>query len=292
MKEHNYTFLQKYIKQESGIVLQTDKMYLVNSRFSKILTKYDLESNDQIAERIRFEPRGELAKDVVDVLTTNETSFYRDASYFNELKNSILPQFIEKRKRLKSLRIWSAAASSGQEAYSIAMLLKSFEYTILKGWKISIIGTDLSRAMIEKAKNGVYSQFEVQRGLPIDMLLKHFEQEGSEWRIKEHIRNMVEFYPMNLMDASYSVGMCDIIICKNVLIYFNEELKINTIHKLKKKLSSDGYLILGSTDMVANKVTGLQQVEGNMNVYRICDDVLNTDQNFYSKNSKVQISSH
>jgi chemotaxis protein methyltransferase CheR len=189
-----------------------------------------------------------LTSDVVEAMTTNETFFFRDKIPFDHLKEAILPALSQARAARRSLRIWCAASSTGQEPYSIAMLVK--ETAALSGWRVEIVATDLSQAVLEKSKAGVFSQFEVQRGLPIQMLVKYFKQNGDLWQLNADIRAMVQHRQLNLLQDFSPLGKFDIIFCRNVLIYFDQDTKASIFERLSKQLEPDGALALGAAESV------------------------------------------
>ena len=201
--------------------------------------------------------------DIVEAMTTNETSFFRDQRPFDTFKNTVLPYLLKTRGSRRTLRIWSAACSSGQEAYSLAMLLKEQESRIA-GWRIEIIGTDISNEILDKARKGEFSQFEVQRGLPIQMLLKYFTQSGERWQINDDIKKMVRFDYFNLLNDMGALGTFDVVFCRNVLIYFDEPIKKEVLRKISGQMQNDGFLFLGG----AETVLGLDSAFKSMKEYR------------------------
>jgi chemotaxis protein methyltransferase CheR len=182
-------------------------------------------------------------------MTTNETFFFRDKIPFDNLRDGILPSLIQSRASRRSLRIWSAASSSGQEPYSIAMCLREYG-AALSGWRIEIVATDLSQEVLEKSKAGLYSQFEVQRGLPIQLLVKYFTQLGEFWQLSADIRGMVQHRQLNLLQDFSHLGKFDVIFCRNVLIYFDQETKTSVFERLARVLEPDGTLMLGAAESV------------------------------------------
>ncbi len=190
-----------------------------------------------------------LTAEVVESMTTNETFFFRDKIPFDHLKETVLPALAQARAARRSLRIWCAASSTGQEPYSIAMCLKEAG-AMLSGWRTEIVATDLSLGVLEKAKAGVFSQFEVQRGLPIQMLVKHFTQNGELWQLNADIRSMVQYRQLNLLQDFAHLGMFDIIFCRNVLIYFDQPTKANIFDRMARMLEPDGVLALGAAESV------------------------------------------
>src|SRR3546814_4155626 len=208
----------------SGLVITQEKAYLLESRLNPVARKWDLDGVDALIAALRSKKDERLAVDVTDAMTTNESFFFRDNRPFEQFKNVVLPHLLEARAGRKQIRIWSAACSSGQEPYTLAMMLKD-DAARLAGWRIEIVATDLSTEILKKAQEGLYSQFEVQRGLPITLLMKHFSQEGEKWRISEEIRRMVTYKPFNLLDNPSVLGQFDVVFCRNVLIYFDQATK-------------------------------------------------------------------
>jgi len=186
---------------------------------------------------------------VVEAMTTNETFFFRDKVPFDHFRDAIMPEMLKARAGRKSIRIWCAAGSTGQEPYSLAMCLKEMSAAIA-GWRIEIIATDLSQEVLEKSRAGIYSQFEVQRGLPIQMLVKYFKQTGEFWQINADIRAMVQHRPLNLLHDFSQLGVFDVIFCRNVLIYFDQDTKINIFNRLARIMEPDGFLVLGAAETV------------------------------------------
>lgn len=248
MSPTEFDFLRKMLKERSGLVLSADKQYLVESRLGPVAKKHNLASLSELCMRLRG-PALALETDVVEAMTTNETFFFRDKTPFELFKDTILPAMLTARAAQKRLRIWCAAASSGQEPYSLAMILKEMEPR-LAGWRIDILGTDLSTEILDKAKAGRYSQFEVQRGLPINLLMKYFTQKGDAWEISSEIRSMVQYRPLNLLRDFSTLGNFDVIYCRNVLIYFDQATKAEILARATKLLPADGYLLLGAAETV------------------------------------------
>lgn len=236
--------------------MDSSKQYLVESRVMPIVRRERLSGLDELVSILQRNQSPKLAKDVIEAMTINETYFFRDKTPFDIFRNSALPSLLEKRKSERRLRIWSAAASTGQEAYSLAMILDEHA-SKLAGWTIEIVGTDLSEAVLDKARKGVYSQFEVQRGLPTPMLLKHFTQIGDSWQISQAIRSKVTFRPLNLLSDFKGLGRFDMIFCRNVLIYFDSARKEDILKRMTRSLSDDGYLMLGASESLIGLNTEL-----------------------------------
>lgn len=246
-----FEIYRDFLAQKSGLVVTPDKAYLLESRLTPIVRKHELDGLKGLSEKISgFSPDRAIAKEVIEAMTTNETSFFRDQRPFDRLKDIVLPKMIETKAATRKIRIWCAAASSGQEPYSIAIMLKE-QQALLNGWNVEIIATDIDDQILSQAQNAVYSQFEVQRGMPITLLVKYFTQEGDKWHLKDEIKNMVTFKNFNLLDQFMSLnGPFDIIFCRNVLIYFNEETKRQIFDKMHSVFNKDGYLFLGGAETI------------------------------------------
>jgi chemotaxis protein methyltransferase CheR len=244
----DYDYLRKLLKDRSGLVLSADKQYLVESRLTPLARKAGIATLGDLVGKLRANNE-RLIVEVVEAMTTNESFFYRDKVPFDHFREAIMPSLIAARARERRIRIWCAAASTGQEPYSLAMCLKEMKDKIA-GWRIDIIGTDLSTEVLEKAKAGLYSQFEVQRGLPIQMLVKHFVQTGDTWQISPEIRAMVQYRPLNLLADFSHLGNFDVVFCRNVLIYFDQETKIGVLNRIARMLEGDGFLVLGAAETV------------------------------------------
>jgi len=250
MKPEDFELFSTLVKQRSGLVLTKDKAYLLESRLTPIARKLNMKTLEELAELIRIKRDETIINDIIEAMTTNESFFFRDTKPFDQFKNILLPELIRTRSDKKQIRIWSSAASSGQEAYSLAMIC-SEEAAKLNGWKIDIYGTDLSSEIIEKAKTGIYSQFEVQRGLPIALLMKYFSQIGTDkWQIKEDIRSKVTFRVGNLLKELGPIGVFDVVYCRNVLIYFDQATKAKVLESISKVMAPDGILFLGGAETV------------------------------------------
>jgi len=244
----DYEFLRKFLKERSGLDLSPDKQYLVESRLIPLARRAGLPGIAEIVQKMKggSEP---LISDVVEAMTTNETFFFRDKIPFENLREIILPTMLQARASRRVLRIWCAASSTGQEPYSIAMCLKEMG-SALAGWRIEILATDLSRGVLEKSKAGIFSQFEVQRGLPIQMLVKHFTQVGELWQLNADIRAMVQHRQLNLLQDFSHLGTFDVIFCRNVLIYFDQDTKAGIFDRLARAIEPDGVLTLGAAEAV------------------------------------------
>ncbi len=266
MNKSDFEFLASLLLQRSGLVLSQEKTYLLESRLGPVARKHGLTSVDDIVVQLRARSASPLERDVVEAMTTNESFFFRDNKPFDQFKDIVLPQLLEARKSSKSIRIWSAACSSGQEPYTLAMLLKE-QGAKLNGWRIEILGTDLSTAILDKAKAGLYSQFEVQRGLPITLLMKYFTQVGDRWQISPELRNMVTYRPFNLLEDAGSLGRFDVVFLRNVLIYFDQPTKGKVLERVAKQMAPDGYLYLGGAETVLGITDKFQVLPGQRGLY-------------------------
>jgi len=243
----DYEYLRKLLKERSGLDLSADKQYLVESRLVPLARKAGLPGIVELVQKMRGGAEA-LTAEVVEAMTTNETFFFRDRIPFDHLKETILPALVQARAARRSLRFWCAASSTGQEPYSIAMLLK--EMPALSGWRTEIVATDLSQAVLEKSKAGIFSQFEVQRGLPIQMLVKYFKQNGDLWQLNADVRAMVQHRQLNLLQDFSHLGTFDVIFCRNVLIYFDQETKAAIFARMARMIEPDGALALGAAESV------------------------------------------
>ncbi|GAC1336141.1 MAG: protein-glutamate O-methyltransferase CheR [Beijerinckiaceae bacterium] len=244
----DFEALRHFLHQRSGISLDGDKLYLVESRLLPVARAAGLADLSALVKRVQIGD-SELGQSVVDAMTTNETFFFRDRLPFEKFRNVMLPELLAARSAERRLRIWCAACSTGQEPYSLAMILDE-EARRLAGWRIDIVATDISRRAVESARAGLYSQFEVQRGLPITHLLRYFQRAGDRWQINEFLRSRVGFRELNLMADFRTLGNFDAIFCRNVLIYFDVPTKRDILARLCRTLAPDGYLVMGAAETV------------------------------------------
>jgi chemotaxis protein methyltransferase CheR len=267
MKPEDFELFSTLVRQRSGLVLTPEKAYLLESRLFPVARKHNLKSLEDMAGAIRMKREEALLSDITEAMTTNESFFFRDQKPFTLFQKLILPKMLEARAAKKQLRIWSAAASSGQEAYSLAMICAE-EAAKLSGWKVDIIGTDLSREMVTRAKSGIYSQFEVQRGLPVTYLVKYFQQiAGDKWQIKDNIRQMVQFREANLLTDFGLNGTFDVVFCRNVLIYFDLPTKTKVLNAIGNIMPTDGFLLLGGAETVLGVCEKFKPVPGEHGLY-------------------------
>ncbi len=263
----DFLFYQSLLLERSGLSLSQDKAYLLSTRLTPVASSLGYATLAEFTEDLRKTSDPALIRSVVEAMTTNETSFFRDSKPFTALKE-ILPQIMADRQRNKTIRIWSAACSSGQECYSIAMVMQEY-LKDFPDWKCQIVGTDISQEMLNQARKGEYTQFEIQRGLTIQMMVKHFHQENGVWKIKDDLRQMVQFQYANLLENLSHLGMFDIIFCRNVLIYFNSETKSHVLNKMASRLSSNGMLFLGACETIMNLPVPFTSAPGLHGVFKL-----------------------
>jgi chemotaxis protein methyltransferase CheR len=244
----DYEYLRKLLRDRSGLDLSADKQYLIESRLLPLARKSGMSGISDLVQKLKGGSTAFITQ-VVEAMTTNETFFFRDKAPFDHFRDSIIPEILKARASRKSVQIWCAAGSTGQEPYSLAMCLKEMG-AALNGWRVEILATDLSQEVLEKSRSGLYSQFEVQRGLPIQMLVRYFKQSGDIWQINADIRAMVQHRQLNLLHDFSQLGVFDVIFCRNVLIYFDQETKINIFSRLARVNEPDGFLVLGAAETV------------------------------------------
>lgn len=245
----DYEYIRKLLKERSGLVLAADKQYLIESRLMPVARKAGCASISALVQRLSSSRPEALMTQVTEAMMINESFFFRDKIPFDLFRDTIMPALLQARASSRRIRIWCAAASTGQEPYSLAMLVKGMREK-LTGWRIDIVATDISGDVLERARAGIYSQFEIQRGLPIQMLMQHFEQLGEQWRVTEDIRKMVQFRQLNLLDNFSQLGTFDVVYCRNVLIYFDQPTKINVLDRLARQLAPDGFMLMGAAETV------------------------------------------
>lgn len=249
MTPADYEFIRKVLKERSGYVLAPDKQYLIDSRLNPVARELGCASLADLVQKMRAPGANALLTRVTETMTINESFFFRDKIPFDRFKDTILPSLMEARANTRRLRIWCSACSTGQEPYSLAMILKSMKEK-LGGWNIEIVASDISQDVLDRAKAGIYTQFEVQRGLPIQMLMQFFQQVGEQWRMSEEIRRMVQFRHLNLIERFNTLGTFDAVFCRNVLIYFDHKTKSDVLERIAQQLSPEGYLVLGAAETV------------------------------------------
>jgi chemotaxis protein methyltransferase CheR len=244
-----FDYLRKLLRERSGLVLAAEKQYLAESRLLPVARRNGMTTIDELVDLMKSKASVSLTTQVVEAMTTNETFFFRDKLPFDHFRDTIMPALIAARAREKRIRIWCTAASTGQEPYSLAMLLKGMGAAI-SGYRIDIVATDLSSEILEKAKTGIYTQFEVQRGLAVQLLVKYFDQIGETWQLAPELRSMVQFRPINLLNDFSPLGTFDVVFCRNVLIYFDQDTKTVVLDRIARQMHDDGYLVLGAAETV------------------------------------------
>jgi chemotaxis protein methyltransferase CheR len=266
--EEQFEFITKLVRQEIGIVLESGKEYLVNSRLDSVARSEGIKEIEVLIEKVK-KGDSQLKQLLLDSMTTNETLFFRDGKPFECIKNFILPDLIKLREKSKKLTFWCAASSTGQEPYSLAILIKE-NFPLLSSWDIKIIATDICKDALNKAQIAEYSQFEVNRGLPITLLSKYFTRSGIKWKLNQEITRMVEFRELNLLGSFSSVPQSDMVMIRNVLIYFDDQTKKSIYSKIKNILASDGYLLVGGSESVVNFDNSyVREVQDNYPFFRI-----------------------
>lgn len=264
-----FVFFQDFVHRRSAIVLSEEKRYLVETRLGPVVRKAGLAS---LAELVRLLQRGgdrALETAVVDAMTTNETSWFRDSSPYEALRERVLPDRIAANANRRQLAIWSAACSTGQEPYSVAMLIDAF-FPELQGWTVDLLATDLSESVLERAREARFTSLEINRGLPAPHLLQYFERDGANFRLTERIRSRVRFQQLNLALAWPAIGAQDVILLRNVLIYFDLETKQRILAAVRSRLRPGGYLLLGAAETTRELVKGLVPVPvARTTVYRL-----------------------
>jgi chemotaxis protein methyltransferase CheR len=262
-----FQLLKKYIYESSGIALELGKEYLLETRLNSLIDKYACTTFRDLHRKSKTDISRKIEEEIIDAISTNETYFFRDKTPFELLQHKILPDLIDKRSKnstLKpSLRLWSAASSTGQEIYSIAMTLDGMGIST-SNYNIKLLGTDISDAAVAQASYGSYNKFEVSRGLEPQKLKKYFNETGDKWRINDQIRIMVQFKKLNLMKPFSDIGKFDIILCRNVMIYFTQKDRKKIYTNLARALEPDGYLLIGSTESLTN-VTDIFQSQRYLN---------------------------
>lgn len=266
MKPQDFEYLSNLLKRRSGLALTPDKVYLLESRLTPLARRSGLEGLEALVAELRRTNSEALMREVTEAMTTNESFFFRDNTPFNLFRDQVLPMLRQRRAATKRIRIWCAACSNGQEPYSLAFILHE-QRQQWADWKIEILGTDIARGVLEKARKGTYSQFEVQRGLPISLLMKYFNQDAEVWQLVPEIRQMVTFKEANLLEDFSHLGKFDAVFCRNVLIYFDHATKANVLERIRQTMPSDGALFLGAAETVLGVTDRFRPVRGQHGLY-------------------------
>ena len=246
-----FDFIRNLVRRESSIVLDDGKTYLVTSRLSPLAREQGFETVAAFISHLQSTPKSESHTLAVEAIATTETSFFRDHHPFAALREEILPELVRRRSASRTLSIWSAACSSGQEPHSIAMILRE-RFANLEGWNLQLAASDISRRMIERAQRGRYTQLEINRGLPAPYLVRFFEQKEDQWFLREDVRGLFRFFRQNLVEPWSMVAPVDILILRNVLIYFDVDTRREILRRVRGLLRPDGYLLLGSAETTLN----------------------------------------
>ncbi|HXF89987.1 MAG TPA: protein-glutamate O-methyltransferase CheR [Xanthobacteraceae bacterium] len=266
MTPHDYDYLRNLVKVRSGLVLGADKHYLVESRLLPVARKAGLADLTALVQKLKSPDGGPLVLQVIEAMMTNETFFFRDRIPFEQFRDTIMPALLAARATERRIRIWCAAASTGQEPYTLAICLKEMGRK-LAGWQIDILATDISNEALEKARSGTYTQFEVQRGLPIMMLVKYFTQTGELWQLTPEVRSMVQFKVHNLLHDFGRLGVFDVVFCRNVLMYFDQQTKVEVLNRLARVIAADGFLLLGAAETVVGLTDAFKPVADKRGLY-------------------------
>lgn len=272
MTPDNFLFLCDLLYQRSGLVLSEAKTYLVEARLTPFVRRLGIGGLDELIRTVQLKKDEKLIREITDAMTTNESFFFRDGTPFKIFKEDVLPKLLAARSETKKIRIWSAACSMGQEPYTIAMLLKE-EGAKVRDYRFDIIGTDISDEVLKKARDGFYTQFEVQRGLPIQLLVKYFTKEGeNRWQICREIREMITYRYLNLLDDFSALGPFDVVFCRNVLIYFDQPTKVRVLERISKIMTSDSVLFLGGAETVIGVTDTFKPVPGARGTYGLAKE--------------------
>jgi chemotaxis protein methyltransferase CheR len=266
LSQDQFFALSSLLKDETAVVLETGKEYLVESRLSCLMREEGFATLSELIDTVLMRSNPGLNQKVLMALTTNETSFFRDLAAFELLKNTALPELLKARASTRTLTVWSAACSTGQEPYSLAISLRE-SIPDFGSWKVKIVASDLNPTVVARASRGVFSSLEVNRGLPVQLLLKHFTQDGDNYHLNKEVKSMVTFFEQNLI-GDWPPGPVDVFFMRNVLIYFDTETKRRIFEKAKATLAPDGYLFLGTAETPCRIVDGFCKVPGATNVYR------------------------
>lgn len=260
LKQTEFDYIAQLVRDRAAIILEPGKEYLVESRLLPVAREAGCVSLSELINRLRARPNASVYQKIIEAMTTNETSFFRDLHPFEALRNVVIPDLLNKRGGNRTFHLWCAAASSGQEPYTVAMLLRE-HFPFLGNWTVRFLATDISQEMLTRARAGRYSQLEVNRGLSPSLLVKYFERQGVEWQIKDDLRRMIEFRQLNLADSWPTFPLMDIIFMRNVLIYFDSAMKKTILGKVRRILRPDGYLFLGAAETTLNLDEGFERIQ-------------------------------
>lgn len=271
MNIKDYYFVADLLYERSGLVLGEDKAYLVQSRLAAIMRKWEFAELEALIATLRGSPSEDLIADVVESMVTTETFFFRDKTPFEHFRRDVLPDLIENRAQGRAIRLWSAGCAGGQEAYSLAMILSEMGQEG-DGWEAEILATDLATHSLAKARAGLYTQFEVQRGLPITSLLAHFQKAGDKWQVDEGLKRQITFKPFNLLDSFEDLPTFDVVFCRNVLRYFDRRTRTRILEAIADRLMPGGLVYLGREETAQGLTDRLVAVPGSYDVYASAPD--------------------
>lgn len=265
MTQENFQWLQTMLRNQAGLNIGEDKGYLLKSRLGPLVASQGLQTLDDLVDMVR---RGDqrMGKEIIESMVTHETFFFRDTNMYERINDYVIPHFARERADVRTIRIWCAACSHGQEPYSIAMLIHENRHR-MPNWRVEILGTDISDSAIARARRGSYSQFEVQRGLSSKRLVSYFHKEGDEWIINDNIKSMVQYRTFNLLKDSSHLGMFDLILLRNVLIYFDADTKKQVLSSVIRRMHSDGILCLGGAETIIGYSEQLKSVPEHRGFY-------------------------
>ncbi|HWR14516.1 MAG TPA: protein-glutamate O-methyltransferase CheR [Terriglobales bacterium] len=262
----HFDYLRKLMRTHTAIVLDEGKEYIAESRLASLVYDEGFGSVDDLFFVLRESNFSSLHRRVVNAMTNNETWFFRDVVPFEALRKAIIPELMVKRAAERTLRIWSAACSSGQEPYSVVMMLRT-DFPELTGWKVQVVATDVSHAVLERAQRGRYSQLEVNRGLPIPLLKRYFRQDGLDWLIADEIKSQVEFRDLNLSEPWALMPVVDVVLIRNVLIYFDVPTKQDILGRVRRQMMPDGFMLMGSAETTLNLDSSFERVQFESTAY-------------------------
>jgi chemotaxis protein methyltransferase CheR len=260
MTDQDFHVVRRLLHEHSAIALDDGKQYLVETRLAPLVRERNLSSIGELLRQLRGQPDNGLHRQIVEALVTTESSFFRDHHPFEALRRVVLPDLIQRRRGERTLDIWCAASAHGQEPYSVALLIRE-HFPELADWKLGLLASDVSRQALARAREGRYNQIEVNRGLPASLLVRYFEQHGTDWQLQQAVRSMVEFREINLARPWPNLPRMDLVLIRNVMIYFDVETKKAILGRLACLLRPDGYLLLGGAETTINLDDSYRRVE-------------------------------
>ncbi len=266
MNPENLSFFANVLLKQTGLSIGPDKAYLIESRLTPIARRHGLNNHEDVIAAMRKGGNLVMAREALDAMMTHESFFFRDTRPFDEFRQHVLPSLLASKASSRKIRIWCAAASTGQEPYSLAMILKE-EAARLAGWTVELVGTDIVPNALNYAREGLYTQFEVQRGLPIQMLVKYFTKEGEAWRVNPPLRSMISYREFNLLSDPMALGVFDVVFCRNVLIYFDQATKAQVLQRIARQMEANSFLFLGGAETVIGITDTFSPLAGRRGIY-------------------------